>query len=537
MQRISVLLFLSFSTVGVAQKVTTIYVDQAKHSTRTFSDSLDATAYVRELQLDWVNQGHYFAGMDSIVRGMEGTSFFLHKGKKYQSSIEVGKQQKLQKQLSRQLELYLNNGYPFAMVYLDSLSMNGTHLKGKMVVEEGPEIRYDSASFLSNIKTNKSYVYQLLDIKPNTLFGEQNYRTMGRKIERSSFLEFREEPDISFQKNEATIYLNLSESSSNTFRGVLGLQQAPDGGASAVGSLDLNIKNLFRSGKELRFNWERFSQESQLLNVFYKHPFLVNSNISPSIRFNLLKQDNSFVNRELGLGVNTYIGNRTELTLGYDRANGNLITSDVTDLQGRGLADFKRNMYRVRISEGREDELGTLKEAVIWSTSVAAGRKTVNRNLGLPDSFYDSIEMVTNYFQFDMNLAYQLKIGKRQRIFQSVELGGIENSEVLANELYRMGGLNSLRGFNEKSIFAKYYGLSRLELRSFFENQSFMYVFYDQLWYRRASNDDAPFGIGLGFVLATSTGQFSFALAGGQSENQNLSFSEVRAHFGFISRF
>ena len=65
----------------------------------------------------------------------------------------------------------------------------------------------------------------------------------------------------------------------------------------------------------------------------------------------------------------------------------------------------------------------------------------------------------------------------------------------------------------------------------------FMYVFYDQLWYRRASNDDAPFGIGLGFVLATSTGQFSFALAGGQSENQNLSFSEVRAHFGFISRF
>ena len=109
--------------------------------------------------------------------------------------------------------------------------------------------------------------------------------------------------------------------------------------------------------------------------------------------------------------------------------------------------------------------------------------------------------------------------------------------QLLQNELYRLGGLSSLRGFNEKDIFARHYFLSRMEFRSFFEERSYAYVFYDQLIYQRRDLRDYPFGVGLGFALATSAGQFTFALAVGDSNNQSISFSTMKAHFGYVSRF
>ena len=122
-------------------------------------------------------------------------------------------------------------------------------------------------------------------------------------------------------------------------------------------------------------------------------------------------------------------------------------------------------------------------------------------------------------------------------IFQDVQIGLLNNKELLTNELYRIGGLSTLRGFNEKNIFASQYALSRVEFRSFFEDDSFIYAFYDQLFFRRSANFDYPLGIGLGFALETTSGQFSFALASGNSKSQSFSFSEMRAHFGFITKF
>ena len=111
------------------------------------------------------------------------------------------------------------------------------------------------------------------------------------------------------------------------------------------------------------------------------------------------------------------------------------------------------------------------------------------------------------------------------------------NDELLTNELYRLGGLNSIRGFNEKEFFAKNYLSSRIELRSFFEQGSYLYVFYDQLFYKRDALTDSPIGLGLGFALETRSGQFNFALASGNSNQQSISFDELRAHFGYTATF
>lgn len=537
MQRTLALLFFVASFLAEAQIKSRIYVDGVLVGDRSFSDTVALTTYVNKKQIEWVGKGFYFTGIDSLMY-REGTSkVYLHRGEKYRANTENITGRNWTKQTKAALERYSNHGYPFVSIRLDSTILSNGKLEGIERVDKGPQIVYDSASFLTPLKTKKNYLYAFLDIEPGKPFSEKDYRLIAKKIERSPLFELSQPVDISFRKNMAKVYLGMKELQASSFQGVLGLQQGADGKSQVVGSLDLDIRNLFKSGKQLMLFWERFSGESQHLDLYYKHPLIFGSKISPSFRFDLLKQDTTFITRTSELGVNTAISAGTNLFFGYEATNGSLLTSNELALANRGLADYKRNIYRLTISNGEPDALNGLKKDFIWSATVGGGTKTVERNLNIDISYYDSIELQTNFYRLDMRAAYQLLIGDKQTIFHHVEAGALRNDQILTNELYRLGGLHSIRGFNEKALFANEYMLSRLELRSFFENRSFVYLFYDQLLQRRIANNDQPFGIGIGFTLATLSGQFSFALASGHSKNQNLGFSDLRAHFGFLSRF
>ena len=537
MQRILILLFCVVSFCCTGQINTNIFVDGIFSNEVTFEDSLKLKSSIEAKRIGWTQNGYLFNGIDSVQYGNGITYIYLHQGRKSEVEIAGLKRKKMVNALRGSLANYANNGYPFASLQIDSLSLDNEILSGALVVNKGPEIRYDSAFFFDEIKTNERYVYQLLDFVPEELFNESNYTKLASRIKRSPFLTLARPTDISFSANKAKVYLDLEEETTNSFQGILGLQQKPSGGTSVVGSLDLSMQNLFRSGHEFQFYWESFAESSQRLDLFYKHAFLFQAKVSPSFRFGLLKQDTTFLTRTTAIGINTFIASNISMLLEYEGSNGSLISSNAQELQSRNLADFQRNFYKMEVSSGFLETLNSFQQGFVWKFSVGIGKKEIQKNVALPDSYYDTIALKTDFIRFEGRVAYQLKVAKRQSIYHDLSIGILRNQEILTNELYRLGGLSTLRGFNEKNFFASQFALSRLEFRSFFENRSFIYVFYDQLIFERSNYFDYPVGIGLGFALETSSGQFTFALASGNSKNQNISFSDLRAHFGFITKF
>lgn len=537
MQRILILLFFMWSFFTQAQIATQFVLSGELYAEKVFQDSTSLFGHIRKLQLKWVNEGYFFSGLDSMVERGGKTLIYLYKGEKYNAAAQSIRTKNLHSRLTNRLKAYANKGYPFATIQLDSVRLQGKMLTGEIITNLGPEIRYDSAHLFNEFKTNKSYLFQLLDIEPETLFSEKSYASISQKVERSSFLSINRPTDLAFQNNKAKVYLDIEEHPSNTFQGVIGLQQESRGKTVAVGSIELDIQNLFRSGKQFKFFWERYSGASQRLELYYKHPFFLDSKISPSFHFDLLKQDTTFLTRRTGIGLHTYIAPRSELFMEYEMTKGTLLAAKLENISGTGLADFSRAVYTVKASRGLLSVLSSLREDIFWEASLSAGKKTIERNLSLPDSYYDTLQIVSNFYRIQSQVAYQIKMFKRQSIYHHLSVASLNNDELLTNELYRLGGLASIRGFNEKSIFAKQYLLSRMEFRSFFEERSYAYVFYDQLLYSNQSLSDNSVGLGVGFALATSAGQFSFALAVGESKNQSLSASTMKAHFGYISRF
>lgn len=514
-----------------------LFVDGNFEEKNATKDTLQTRNYARKKVESLVHQGFFFAGVDSVKRTPDLTSVYLHKGAKVKTSFADAKNKNPIKFIKKRL-LYLGeNGYPFAVVSIDSLQLEAKVLNGSLVEQKGPLIRNDSCFFFSEIDTKHSFIYQLLDHIPGENFNEKNYQSISKKIGRYPFLSLKRAPDLSFQDKKAKLYLDVQESEMGSFQGILGLQQNVIGRSEVVGSFDLQVQNLFRSGKVFEINWERFRENSQELSVSYSHPFVLGSKISPIFRLDLLKQDTVFLQRNTGVGFSVFVSPKVALDIEYVKRTGTLLATSEQVLLAADLADFESDLYQLKIKQGRFRDLSQLISIHAWEASIAAGQKNVLKNLSVPDTFYDTIAFQSNVFQFDFAAAKNFQLKKRLILNQSIKGGVIQNQEILNNERYRLGGLNSLRGFDEKAIFADRYLLSKTELRSFFEKGSFLFAFYDQLLFKNDAYSEAPFGTGFGFSLATSSGQFSFAVALGKSKAQRADFSRAKAHFGYITRF
>jgi len=112
----------------------------------------------------------------------------------------------------------------------------------------------------------------------------------------------------------------------------------------------------------------------------------------------------------------------------------------------------------------------------------------------------------------------------------------LANRQDFSNQLYRIGGLQTLRGFNEQFFFTSSYFISQMEWRLFFEEESYLFAFYDQ-GFLHTERWQLPLGLGGGFSLLTNSGLFSFALAVGRSQDIPFELANMKIHFGYLSRF
>ena len=118
--------------------------------------------------------------------------------------------------------------------------------------------------------------------------------------------------------------------------------------------------------------------------------------------------------------------------------------------------------------------------------------------------------------------------------------GFTQNQNLFLNDLFRIGGLKTIRGFNENFFYARSYGYLNTEQRLFFGENSFLLVFADigileNPYFARSI--DRPVSFGSGVNLDTGSGIFRFIYGVGKSNSQPLAFSYSRIHFGYLARF
>ena len=313
------------------------------------------------------------------------------------------------------------------------------------------------------------------------------------------------------------------------------------GKINLTGELNLYLINPFKHDEEIIFNWKKLEPLSQELNSELSLPYLLNTNFGLKAKFDLLKKDTTYLNTNPYLSALYYFSANNYVNIFFENKSSSLISSygfeNITVLPE--YADFSTNLYGFGIFANNFDYFYNPRKGTLINISIGTGEKTILKNSKINKNLYDNILLKSNSLQAKSEFNFYIPIYNNFILKYRNSSGIIKSNNLFKNELYQLGGISTIRGFDEKSIFASSYTISSAEIRYLFEQNSAVYTFVDYCYYENKINNsnDSPFGFGVGVNFDTQIGIFTIDYALGSQQNNAIMLNSAKIHFGYLNRF
>jgi outer membrane protein assembly factor BamA len=438
-----------------------------------------------------------------------------------------------------------NQGYPFASIYLDSVQINNNSIASSLHYKTGPYFRFDSVSVEGTASFKQKYLSAFLRIEQGQAFSQRKLQRAEQLLRQTPYLTITKPAAVIFKNDRAYPVFFADERRASEIDGIIGFMpnEQRQSRLLVTGELNLQLRNLFKTGKSIAVQWQQIRQASPRLSMAYEHPAIFNTPLILNFDFNLLKEDTTFlsVNRYLSLAFFTGMAGKVKFYSGMKTSR---LGNTAQYKQAEALpefSDFNLLYYGTGYSWNNLDDFFYPTSGFDLSIEGLAGNKKILKNLLIEQSLYENINLTSVQFSIKGWAKRYIRLSPRSVLLIKAEGGKVINPYLFRNDLFRVGGLNSLRGFNENFFFASEYGIATTEYRFFMEATSYIFAFYDQAYvsttlYNKISHD-FPSGAGAGVSFSTNSGIFSLIYSLSQSQERKFSFNFSKIHFGFTSRF
>lgn len=415
-----------------------------------------------------------------------------------------------------------NNGYPFAQINFSEYKIEGNNIKGKIEINPGPFITIDSIvikgfnNFSSNI-----IKYNFLFSK-GMIYNESYLERLKDFVAQIEFLEFERSPAIAFSKEKTILYLYLKEVKSNQVDGVIGLNTEDNGDISFNGDFQLRLLNILKKGEEIELRWRRPDNEISDLKMLLNLPFLFGTRFGIQGDLQIFRQDSTFVNTTTTGTVKYLIESGSFLNLGIGFNSSNLLLSeDVASLSSFQTVSYSLGFER----KTTNNYLSPTKGNDLLSRVFTSNRRSGESNL--------------NQYGWELNTSQYFTIYQNHILKCQLNTKSLIGESLFINEVYRIGGLKTLRGFNEQSIFASAFGIGTLEYRYMIGGNNYLAAFGDLAFVQNqpSASENVFIGVGSGLNFETNGGIFSLFLAIGKDNENPFDLRTSKIHFGYINRF
>jgi outer membrane protein assembly factor BamA len=519
-----------------------------------FNDSLSVLKFLRDLQLKAISKGYLLCSIDSLNYSDKKFTASIHLGDRLEAiylSINDGQQELAQTRyreraqsrsdftpaevaglLRKQLESSANKGYPFAKVCLKNVSYSNDKCFATIDLNEGPLFRWKEIHIKGDSAIAQKTVSALLRIKNGDLYREDDVRSISDRIRQLNYLQEMKAAEILFTPEGAELFLFLKSVPVSAVNGIVGLQPNPvTERVSVTGDVNLKLLNTLKRGELIQLNWRSIQSGVQSLNMQLNYPFLFKTAFGLDGGFQLYKRDSTFLETRSRAGVQYMLDGGSLIKVYYTNHQSSLLS---TQNISSSLRSFKTNSYGLSFTRRTVDYLPNPRKGFQLFLEIGAGTRLVEATSDT------STNTRSTTFNAGFQVQYFIPIYKRHVLKLSALSETYHAPEIYRNELFRFGGLNTLRGFNEEEFFASTRALMSIEYRFLTDKNSHAFVFYDQAIYEDVSEKykrDTPFGFGAGFSFGTNLGIFSISYALGKQQNNPVELRNGKVHFGYIAYF
>lgn len=454
---------------------------------------------------------------------------------------------RLEELIQSMLDYYENNGFPFAAVHINSILFAKDSSAGmpaeiadvQISVDTGKYARIDMIEVRGSTKTKDYVVLREARLKMGMPYSQKVIEEIPAKVNRLKFFEPVQVPDFYMNsKNQGILSIGIKDRQTNTFDGVIGYVPGESSGKGGyiTGLVNISLKNLLGTGRSAAVKWQKIDRNSQELDLRYLEPWLLGYPFNVSLGLYQIKQDTSYVARKVSSAVEFLATGEISASLSLQ------LESVIPAISAYGLAPKVYNSSLtttgVNLKVDTRDDIYSPRRGIYFLNSYYFSRKKING----PKEYIQNVEKT------DINLQrLEVDFGIYREVFRhqvaAAEFHGRElrGSFTEVSDLYRMGGMRTLRGYLENQFLANRLLWTNLEYRLLLTARSYAFLFSDIGYYLRNADEKnhtskssaVKPGYGFGINLETGLGVLgvSYALAKGDQ------LSDGKIHFGFIGDF
>ncbi len=420
--------------------------------------------------------------------------------------------------LNQIISFFENRGASFSEISLSNLEQQNSKLTATLQLNISEERKINKVVIKGYNEFPKAYLKHHLNLKQNAPFSKNTLNEVNDLLYTIPFVTQLKKPAVLFTNDSTTLFLYLKKRSISKFDGIIGFSNEENSkNLLFTGYIDLHLNNLFNKGESFDINWKNNGNDSQSLNLKFSTPYVFNTKISTIGEFSIFKQDSSYVNNKSEFKVNYQINRKNSLNVSISNERSNL-TSLSNNLIG--IEEFKNTFLGIAYTYKL---LSGLTHNYSPKFSLNAAYLTGSRTI-------ESAKNKQYKFQFTANYILELNM-KNSIYFKSMnEL--LHSSSLFQNELFRIGGTNSIRGFDEQSVFTSKYAITNIEYHYAINPTTHVYTITDigLIEDDITSTITELYGIGIGYYFKTNYSIINLSYAIGKHGKSPFKFNNSKVH-------
>jgi len=362
----------------------------------------------------------------------------------------------------------------------------------------------------------KGHLKQLNKKYINQVFNQNTVKELYDDINSFEFITQPKYPEILFTNDSTKIYTYIEKRKANNFDGYVGFSNDENDKVNVNGYIDITLQNILRSGEQFSLYWKSDGNQQKTFNTKLEIPYIFQTSLGIKAQLNIFKQDSTFQNTKTAINLGYYINYNSKIYLGYQSTE----SSDIQNTNNSTISDFNNSYLTTSVEYRKNDNSNDLSPRKVYLNLITGfGKRTTNNN---PETVGSSKQ-----FYINLNASYNFEFNKRNYFNINSQNFYLNSKNYISNELYRFGGVNSIRGFLENSLQSNFNSLILTEYRYFASKNLYInsitdYGLYQDLTSSFEKNKIKKLiGIGAGTAIQTKNGLLKITLTnGGQNINE-----------------
>ena len=422
-------------------------------------------------------------------------------------------------------QLQTKNGNTFGKLKLTNLTTQDTIVIATLKTSEKSKRIIDSITIKGYEKFPTSFISYFAGIKKGMVFDNKQVVKKNNALNSLGFANSIKPPQALFEKEKTTLYLYLEKQNFNTFDGIIGFATNEQTQNIVFnGYIDLVLNNNLNYGEQFVLKYKADGADQESLTLKTQLPYLFKTPFGIQAELNIFRRDSTFSSTSQSLNVSYQISPSSKAHIGIVGKTSNELLSENQNLEN--LKDFSSSFLTTGITfiKFQQNTLFPVKTALNLDIGIG-NRKTTSKN--------------TKQVTISNVINYSLNFNQKNSIYLQNTTNVMTSDTYLTNELFRFGGINSMRGFLENNIDASMFSVLNTEYRYLVNQQTYLHSIIDVGYFENKilKQKEKLYSIGIGLAMSTKAGLLKFSIANGNIDGQAFKFSNSKIHLSLASQF